>query len=257
MQALSQVDEWVGPHGVPGVGVAVWRGGEIVAEHYVGEARAGVAVTSETLFPLASVTKPVTAATFMALVDEGAVSLDEPVGRLLPEFRAGPAAGAEGVDPSARALAPDDRRPAAPLPRIRFAGGSGSPRVAVPGGATIESVIDQMCRLPLRSAPGDELRYSNAGYGVIARLTRAHLRQPFWQIAQNRVLEPLGIKEIVADPSRSRAGAGRASRRHQPSRDGVRDLQQCVLARSGIAVGRTLRHAARCCPLCRRVSSVR
>ena len=31
-------------------------------------------------------------------------------------------------------------------------------------------VIDQMCRLPLQSAPGDQLRYSNAGYGVIARL---------------------------------------------------------------------------------------
>ena len=80
IDALNQVDEWVGPHGVPGVGVAVWRKGEILAEHYAGEARAGVPVTQETLFPLASVTKPVTAATFMTLVDEGAVSLDEPVG---------------------------------------------------------------------------------------------------------------------------------------------------------------------------------
>src|SRR5215216_3909022 len=106
MHALSQVDEWVGPHGVPGVGVAVWNGGEIVAERYVGEARTGVPVTSETLFPLASVTKPVSAATFMALVDEGDISLDEPVGRILPEFRAGPAAGAEGVNPALERLRP-------------------------------------------------------------------------------------------------------------------------------------------------------
>ena len=98
IQSLSQVEEWVGPHGVPGVGAAVWSGGEIVAERYAGEARPGVPVTSETLFPLASGTKPISAATFMALVEDGAVSLDEPVGRLLPEFRAGPAAGAVGVD---------------------------------------------------------------------------------------------------------------------------------------------------------------
>jgi CubicO group peptidase (beta-lactamase class C family) len=67
--------------------------------------------------------------------------------------------------------------------------------------ATIETVIDQMCRLPLRSAPGDELRYSNAGYGVLARLTEQISGQRFWQTAENRVLEPLGIRDIVADPA--------------------------------------------------------
>jgi CubicO group peptidase (beta-lactamase class C family) len=201
IQALSQIDEWVGPHGVPGVGAAIWSGGNIVAERYVGEARSGVPVTSETLFPLASVTKPITAASFMALVDDGAVSLDESVGRLLPEFRAGPTAGVEGVDTALERLRPtigarqllchvaglpEDLGPRESLYQER---------------ATIETVIDQMCRLPLRSAPGDELRYSNAGYGVIARLTEHISGQPFWQTTQNRVLEPLGLKEIVADPA--------------------------------------------------------
>jgi CubicO group peptidase (beta-lactamase class C family) len=201
IRALSQIDEWVGPHGVPGLGAAIWSGGNIVAERYVGEARSGVPVTSETLFPLASVTKPITAATFMALVDDGAVSLDESVGRLLPEFRAGPTAGVEGVDAALERLRPtigarqllchvaglpEDLGPRESLYQER---------------ATIETVIEQMCRLPLRSAPGDELRYSNAGYGVIARLTEHISGQPFWQTTQNRVLEPLGLKEIVADPA--------------------------------------------------------
>jgi CubicO group peptidase (beta-lactamase class C family) len=201
IQALSQIDEWVGPHGVPGVGAAIWSGGNIVAERYVGEARSGVPVTSETLLPLASVTKPITAATFMALADDGAVSLDESVGRLLPEFRAGPTAGVEGVDTALERLRPtigarqllchvaglpEDLGPRESLYQER---------------ATIETVIEQMCRLPLRSAPGDELRYSNAGYGVIARLTEHISGQPFWQTTQNRVLEPLGLKEIVADPA--------------------------------------------------------
>ena len=198
---LSQIDEWIGPHGVPGVGAAVWSGGEIVAEHYAGEARPGVPITRETLFPLASVTKPVSAATFMTLVDDGAISLDEPIGRLLPEFRAGPAAGTDGVDPTLERLRatigarqllchvsglPEDLGPRDSLYQER---------------ATIETVIDQMCRLPLRSAPGDELRYSNAGYGVLARLMEQISGQRFWQTAENRVLEPLGIRDIVADPA--------------------------------------------------------
>ena len=201
IQSMRLVDEWVGPHGVPGVGAAVWSGGEIVAEHYVGEARSGVPVTSETLFPLASVTKPVSAATFMALVDDGDISLDEPVGKILPEFRVGPAAREEGVNPALERLRPTIGA------RQLLCHVAGLPEDLGPRdslyqeGATLEAVIDQMCRLPLRSAPGDELRYSNAGYGVIARLTERISGQPFWQTTRNRVLEPLGLREIVADPT--------------------------------------------------------
>ena len=37
-QAVSLIDEWIGPAGPPGAGAAVWQGGEIVAEHYTGDA---------------------------------------------------------------------------------------------------------------------------------------------------------------------------------------------------------------------------
>jgi CubicO group peptidase (beta-lactamase class C family) len=172
-----------------------------VAERYAGEASPGVPVTRETLFPLASVTKPISAATFMALVDDGKGSLDEPVGRLLPEFRAGPQAGADGVDAALERL-----RPAIGARQL-LCHVSGLPEDLGPRdsryqeGATVETVIDQMCRLPLQSAPGYELRYSNAGYGVIARLTEHISGQSFWDVARNRVFEPLGIRETVADPA--------------------------------------------------------
>jgi CubicO group peptidase (beta-lactamase class C family) len=201
MKALSQVDDWIGPHGVPGVGVVVWRRGEIVAEHYAGERREGFPVTPETLFPLASVTKPVTAATFIALIDEGTVSLDEPVGRLLPEFRAGPAPGAEEVDPALERL----RATISARQLLSHVSGLpedlGSRESRYQDRPSIDTLIDQMCRLPLQSAPGVRLGYSNAGYGVIARLTAHVCQQPFWQLALERVLEPLGIQDIVADPT--------------------------------------------------------
>jgi beta-lactamase class C len=201
LQALTQVDEWIAPHGAPGVGAAVWSGGEIVAERYAGEAREGVPVTHETLFPLASVTKPVSAATFMTLVDAGTISLDEPVGRHLPEFRAGPPAGSEGADPTLERLRPTIGA------RQLLCHVSGLPEDLGPresryqDRATIETVIDQMCKLPLISAPGDELRYSNVGYGVMARLTERVSGEPFWRTAQDRLLEPLGIRDIIADPT--------------------------------------------------------
>lgn len=200
-RALTLVDEWIGPQGPSGVGAVIWHRGEIVAERYAGEARSGVPVSSETLFPLASVSKPVTAATFMTFVDDGTISLDEPVGRLLPEFRAGPGVEAAEVDPALERLRPTITA------RQLLSHVSGLPEDRGPRESryqervTLDTVIDEMYRLPLRSAPGEELRYSNAGYGVIARLTERVSGQPLWQVAQERVLDPLGTRDIAADPA--------------------------------------------------------
>ena len=48
----------------------------------------GAPMQRDTIFRIASMTKPVAAAVTMQLVEEGAFALDEPVGRLLPEFAA-------------------------------------------------------------------------------------------------------------------------------------------------------------------------
>jgi beta-lactamase class C len=198
--ALELIDDWIGPQGPPGAGAAVWRRGEIIAERYAGEARAGVPVTAETLFPLASVTKPIAAATVMHLIDAGVFSLDEPVGRLVPEFRAGPEPGAENVDPELERLRPSIGA------RQLLCHVSGLPEDLGPRESRyeemvdIDTVIDQMCRLPLVSAPGTELRYSNAGFGVLTRLAERSGGQPFWQLARDAILDPLGLDDIVADP---------------------------------------------------------
>jgi beta-lactamase class C len=198
--ALRVIDEWLGPQGPRGVGAAIWSRGEIAAERYVGEARPGIVVTPSTLFPLASVTKPITAATVMSLIDTGVISLDEPVGRLVPEFRAGPEPGLEEADPELERLRPSIGA------RQLLCHVAGLPEDLAPRDSRyqekvdIDVVINQMCRLPLQSAPGAELRYSNAGYGVLARLAERTGGQPFWQLTRERILDPLGLHDIVADP---------------------------------------------------------
>jgi len=47
---------------------------------------AGPAMRRDTIFPIASITKPVTGAVTMSLIEEGLLSLDEPVDRLIPEL---------------------------------------------------------------------------------------------------------------------------------------------------------------------------
>lgn len=198
--ALSLIDEWVGPQGVPGVGAAVWANGDIVAERYAGFADADTPVSADTLFPMASVTKPITATTVLTLVEQGLFSLDEPIVRLAPEFRAGPAPNAADVTPELERLRPTISA------RQLLSHVSGLPEDLGPresryqDGATIDEVIDQMCRLPLLSAPGESLRYSNAGFGVLARLVERATDRPFWEVTREEVFAPLGLPDIVPDP---------------------------------------------------------
>lgn len=198
--ALEGIETWVGPQGAPGVGAAVWHGGEIVAEHYAGEAAPGRKVTAETLFPLASVTKPISAAALLSLVDAGAVGLDEPVGRLVPEFRAGPPSGTEGVDPALERLRPTISA------RQLLCHVSGLPEDLGPRESRytdmvdLDAVIDAMCQLPLVSTPGATLRYSNAGFGILTRLAERVSGERFWDLARVSIFDPLGLRDIVADP---------------------------------------------------------
>ena len=198
--ALRLIDEWVGPQGVPGVGAAVWMNGGIAAERYAGLADTDTPVTADTLFPMASVTKPITAATVQALVEQGLFSLDEPVGRMVPEFRAGPGLESAEVTPELERLRPTISA------RQLLSHVSGLPEDLGPREsryqemATIDEVIDQMCRLPLLSAPGEVLRYSNAGFGVLARLTERATDRSFWDVTQSAVFSPLGLTDIVPNP---------------------------------------------------------
>jgi len=199
-RALQQLDNWIGPQGVGGASAAVWRGGELKATYVVGEAQFGIPVTPETMFGLASVTKPVTAATVMSMVEEGLIALDESVVRFVPEFGAGPESGAEGVSSELeryrrqitirQLLAhtsglPEDMAPR----RLRFADKN-----------NLATLTDIMCRLPLRAAPGSEHLYSNAGFAVLGRLVERVTGNEFWDETRTRVLDPLGLANTIARP---------------------------------------------------------
>jgi CubicO group peptidase (beta-lactamase class C family) len=89
-RAADMVAAWVEKGVVPGAALVVARGGEVIAEGYWGKAdvRSGRAAGPDTLWSIASITKPVTAAAFMACVDRGLLNVDGLVAGSLPEFTA-------------------------------------------------------------------------------------------------------------------------------------------------------------------------
>jgi CubicO group peptidase (beta-lactamase class C family) len=84
------LDGLVAANILPGASVLILEGGEELFFHSVGwmDIDKGSAIRRDTLFRIYSMTKPVTAAAVMRLVDDGIVSLDDPVERYIPEFAA-------------------------------------------------------------------------------------------------------------------------------------------------------------------------
>ena len=82
----AAAERHIGDDRVPGLVALVARGDQVHAEALGRLAIGGAPVARDSLFRIASTTKPITAAATLALVDEGLIGLDEPVDRLLPEL---------------------------------------------------------------------------------------------------------------------------------------------------------------------------
>lgn len=198
-EVSAQIDMWVEEGAVPGASIAVEHRGELVAHRHAGEARAGEPVTDDTLFGMASLSKPITAAAFLTLVDEGLLDLDASVTEVLPDF------GADVDALSSNAMLEAQRDDI--TFRQLLAHTSGLPEniskdLFDPSSlASREEQTDLMLRTPLQSAPGERLRYSNLGPGIAARAAEVVTGQDFLEIVRNKVLQPMELGNIVLAPS--------------------------------------------------------
>jgi CubicO group peptidase (beta-lactamase class C family) len=152
-------------HQVASVSIALIERGRVVLERAYGEQSAGVPATPQTLFNLASVTKPVSAEVLLRLVAAGQLSLDEPL-------------ATHWVDPD---VAADPRHQQLTL-RIALSHQTGLPnwRGRSPDG-----------KLAFSFAPGSAFGYSGEGYDYAARFAERKLQRSFEDLAQQWVLGPL------------------------------------------------------------------
>lgn len=176
--------------GVPGASVAVIEDGEVAYIQGIGVKRAGrsAPVDADTLFAIASTTKALTSAMAATIVDDGFMSWDTPVQRLLPAFTL--------VDPAlaSRITVADALCMCTGIPgrtaQIIFDVPNLSPQ------RLIASVAD----MPLTAPFGKHFQYSNqmydvAGYAATIAAGGApdDLNHAYHQAMRDRLLIPLGM----------------------------------------------------------------
>jgi len=180
--AFALLDSYVTDGVLPGAAAIVGYQGRIIGEHYTGlaDAVARRPITADTLFAVASLTKPLTATALMALVERGLCSLDEPVGQIAPEL----AALSRGV--TVRHLLTHTSG----LPG--FASRNEALRAAL---APLPTLLEAFWRCSPGYAPGTAFRYSNAGVAAQAALIARLSGVGYHEAVATLALRPLGMHD--------------------------------------------------------------
>ena len=141
-------------------------------------------MTADTLFDLASLTKPIaTATSVMLLVERGRIELAAPVARYLPEF------GAHGKESiTVEHLLRHWSGLLADNPLADYAGGR-------------EAAWRKLCELAPRSTPGTAFVYSDVGYIVLGELVERVDGRSLARFAREELFEPLAMHETTFCPS--------------------------------------------------------
>jgi CubicO group peptidase (beta-lactamase class C family) len=139
------------------------------------------AANPRTVFLLASITKPFTAAGVMRLVDQGAVRLEDKVEKYIPEFR-----GGERAKVTVRMLLTHtsgwpDMLPENDELRRRH--------------APLKEFVAGTCRTPLLFSPGTRVKYQSMGILLAAEIAERVTRRPFREYLSTEVFAPLGMKD--------------------------------------------------------------
>ncbi|MCC6580734.1 MAG: beta-lactamase family protein [Phycisphaeraceae bacterium] len=171
----------------------------------------------DALFWIASQTKPITCTALMMLVDEGKVSVDDPIEKYLPEFK-GMMVAVEQDDDHVLL-----RRPAHP-PTVREAlshssGLRFSSPVETPtlDRLPLDLAVRSHTLLPLLSEPGSRYQYSNSGTNTVGRIIEVVSGLPYEQFMQERLFTPLGMNDTTFWPSQ--AQCARIAKAYKPNAD--------------------------------------
>lgn len=157
-----------------------------------------VEATADSIFMIGSITKVLNAALVMTLVDDGAVELDAPVRRYLPEFRVADAEATEAI--TVRHLL------------CHTSGMQGDFFFAADRAEdTIANYLAACAELTQLHAPGEMYSYCNSGTVVAGGLVERVTGQSWHEAMRNRLLEPLDMAHsttLPEDAIRFRAAVG-------------------------------------------------
>lgn len=188
----------------------VARKGKVVhfEAHGLADVDARKPMASGSLFRLASMTKPVTAASILMLLEEGKLVLSDPVSKFVPEFKGpkvavwnlpnDPAGAGLHLVPAAREITVRDLLTHTSGLANGFEGPAGDyvRRANLPAGGSLDERVKRMATLPLNFQPGTQWEYSpSTGFDTLGRIVEILSGMSLDQFFRTRVFEPLGMKD--------------------------------------------------------------
>ncbi|BBY97106.1 serine hydrolase domain-containing protein [Mycolicibacterium fallax] len=210
----------------------VWRRGEVLQVNEIGhrDVGAGLPMTRDTVFRIASMTKPVTVAAVMTLVERGLLRLTDPITRWLPEFAdmtvlADPAGPLDQTVPARRPITVDDLMTHRSGLAYQFSvpGPLARAYARLPLRQDADHWLAELARLPLVHQPGQQLTYSHAT-DVLGIVASRILGRPLPEVLTETVLGPLGMTDtgfFLTPAARRRAATMYALRPDNTLRDDV------------------------------------
>ena len=200
---------------VPGVSLLLAHKGEVIFKEAFGD----LSVDQKAV--MASSSKPVTATVVMILVDQGKLALDDPLEKYLPEFKGITIKGKPPAKlPTVRHVLcnmsglPGDFLAESMLKRFRKGAGKAEDDVK---GKEIEKGISgtrflsganrsladsvrELAKAGLATEPGAEFHYCTMGFNVAARVAEVAAKQPFEELSQTVLFEPMGMNNTRYTP---------------------------------------------------------
>lgn len=219
---------------LPGAVALVAEGDDVEVAVVGTRSFGGAPMTRDSIFRVASVTKPITAAVVMTLVDDGTIALDDPVATWLPELASPmvvrtPSSPVDDLVPA--------RRPITVRDLLTFHSGYGFPSdFSLPAVAPLFAQLKQgppapqqpgapdawmraLATIPLLRQPGEAWLY-NTGSDILGVLVSRAANLSFDDVLAERIFRPLGMQDtgfhVPADQLH------RFTTSYQPDPDGSR-----------------------------------
>lgn len=170
---------------------------------------------ANTLFWIASQSKPITATAVMMLVDEGKIKLDDPIEKYLPEFRGQMVIAEKDGDhvllkkPARAVTIRDTLNHMSGMP---FKSAVEEPTL---DGLLLATAVKSYAMTPLQTEPGTKYQYSNAGINTAARIIEVVSGQRYEDFMQERLFGPLGMKDTTFWPNEEQAA--RVAKSYRPN----------------------------------------
>ena len=202
---------------IPGAVIAIARHGKLVALDAYGwrDKAAGVAMTTDTIFNIASMTKPMTAVGGLMLYEQGKLLIDDPLGKYFPAFANMRVAVSNNGEPTVDTVPAN--RPITIQDLMRHTsgiiyGGRGNTIVhkQYPAGSSAAATkadgaafMEKLASLPLLYQPGTVWDYG-FGLDVLGLTIEKVSGQPLGQYLEANLFKPLGMTDTVFSVSGDR-----------------------------------------------------